>query len=189
MPALREFSTDLQSSHQESSQAVAFSFRLFSPALKVLRRKRRVMFAERFQGQGSLALVLEHLAGSFTEIDDCHRTMETSILRLGNKIMDAMSELVEQSYHLPVRQEGGFLSCRLGKAAYQGGGGVVSRSVFSYETLSQVRTLRRKKSLIRTGCKLKFAGPAYFPFLGKRSKYRYPKNFPPSPSSSQAANI
>lgn len=75
------------------------------------------MATERFQRLWCPAPVLEHLAWSFAEVNDCHGTVEAGVLRFGNEVMNAVAKLVEEIQgELPVSQERGFLGRRLAEA-------------------------------------------------------------------------
>lgn len=112
--------------------------RLLLPGLKVLRRQRRVVLAQRLQLPRRPAPVLQHLAGRFDKVPHSVRAVEPRVRRLRHEVVDPVSQLVEQRHHLVVLQQTGFLRRWLGEVAHQRRGRVSAFAVDIDEALHHV---------------------------------------------------
>lgn len=54
------------------------------------------MLTQSFQDRRFPAKVFQHLTGGFSEINDCHGTVEASVLGLRYQVVDCVSEFVEE---------------------------------------------------------------------------------------------
>lgn len=93
------------------------------------------MLAKRLELGGSPAPVLKHLAGSLYEVTDGVGAVEARVDGLGDKIVDSVAELVEESDDFIMLEQTGLLLGWLGEVADQCGGRVSTRSILFNEAL------------------------------------------------------
>lgn len=128
----------------------------FLPAGKVLGGQGRIMATEGAQLGRRPAPVLKHLAGSLHKVPYCVGAVEAGVDGLGHEIVDTVTQLVEQSNHFIMFEEGGLLGGRFGEVADQCSRGVSALAFGVNEALdkdnvnqpsSTGRSIRQEKKL------------------------------------------
>lgn len=108
---------------------------LLLPGGEVVRRESGVVLAEGLELGWGPAPVLEHLTGCFDEVPDGVGAVETGVDRLGDEVVDAVAEFVEESHDFVVLEQAGLLGSRLGEVAHQRSSRVAAVALGVDETL------------------------------------------------------
>lgn len=108
---------------------------LFAPSCHVVRREGGVVLAQGFELRGGPAPVLQHLTGCFHKVAHGVGAVEARPDRLGDQVVDAVAQLVEERHHLVVLEQTGFLGGGLGEVAHQCRRGVSTVTVGIDEAL------------------------------------------------------
>lgn len=108
---------------------------LFLPASEVFGRQGGVVLAEGLELRGCPAPVLQHLTRCLDKVPHGVSAMETGVKSLGDEVVDAVTQFVEEGHHLVVLKQTGLLGSRLGEVAHQRGGWVATVAIGVDETL------------------------------------------------------
>lgn len=93
------------------------------------------MSAKRLELRRRPAPVFEHLAGRFHEISDDTGAVKARVRGSRDKIMDAVTKLMEECNDFVMFEKTWLLWCRLGEIADKSSGRVASRPVWFNEPL------------------------------------------------------